>query len=396
MFFLCSSYRHINMRNSKRIYLDHAATSIPTLYFATTAHANDSSLHDLSRQSSNTHEDCSKIILELFGASGSTATIIHTSGGTESDNMIIRCNWDFIVSTRIEHRAVYESIITSGIEAVFIDVHKTEMIDVCQLQTCLSSRRDKRGLVSLMYINNEVGTFNDPVVVGDVIHKEKERRHGTLPSISYHIDAVQAPGHAPLNIVVRCYVDFLTLSAHKFNGPPGIGILYCNSTDDLKFCRLLVGGGQQQSIRPGTVPVGLAVAMEKALEVALDRDIAYIRGLHMTLLSYLLPFVVTGDVLLTGHPKKQSMHILSFCIRGNGKHFVKRMSEYGVVCSGGSACSSASPLSSHVLAEMDEKMREDEFLQGGVRVSFSHTNTISEIQGAGVLFSAELSNLFRT
>ena len=380
------------MDNSKVIYLDHAATSIPTLYFPTTSHANNSGLHDFSRQSSRTLEECSKRILQLLGAGSSTAAIIYTSGGTESDNMIIRCNWDFVVSTRMEHRAVYESVITSGTEAVFIDVDKTGMIDICQLQRCLSSRRDKRGLVSLMYINNEVGTINDPMIVGDVIHEENvQRGHNAVSSVSYHIDAVQAPGHARLDIVDQCCVDFLTLSAHKFNGPPGIGVLYCKGTTDLKSCPLLVGGGQQQSIRPGTVPVTLAVAMKSALERASVRKIAYIRGLHMTLLSYLLPFVVTGDVILTGHPIKRSMHILSFCIRGNGKHLVKRMSEHGVMCSGGSACSSASPLPSHVLAEMGI---QDEFLQGGVRVSFSHTNTITEIRRAGVLFAAELSNLF--
>ena len=197
----------------------------------------------------------------------------------------------------------------------------------------------------------------------------------------FHTDAVQAPGHVSVLDAKLLDVDFMSLGAHKFHGPVGIGILYTREATSLR--PLFYGGHQQGNLRPGTEPVGLAVAMADALEDVVGHAEERIRSLSamtQAVWKALAPFIVAGVVLPTGPPPTAAdrvAHHVSFCVRDVHRDDVLKMSELrGLVASGGSACSAESTLPSNVLVTIGIP---NCFIHGSIRLSFSHTNTQDEV-----------------
>lgn len=199
--------------------------------------------------------------------------------------------------------------------------------------------------------------------------------------IFLHTDAVQAPGHVTNLDVDRLGVDFLTLGAHKFHGPPGVGILYCRQPAQLR--PLFFGGQQQGGVRPGTESVSLACALADALVDAhkfSERRIQELNVLTGMLWNALAPYIVSGLVLPTGPPPgedNRAANHVSFCVRDIDRtEMLRTLESDGVVASGGSACGTDSILPSPVLVALGIPPR---FIHGSVRFSVSHTNTRHEI-----------------
>lgn len=374
------------------VYLDHAASAWPQLYFPdqTACYANPSSDHILGTIAATKLQTYTTDVSTLLGANDDH-TIIFTSGGTESNNTALRSEaWDFIVTTQVEHVAVYNTAhvvaLEQGGEIVILDVDGTGLISLTQLSKVLSDRRSKTGIVSIAYVNGEIGTVQDLETIGSIIVRENEQRRseGLSSLIKFHTDAVQAPGHVRCDIVDRWRIDFLSLSAHKFHGPAGVGVLYCRTTTTQAFQPLLHGGGQQRGHRSGTVPVALIGAMTEALGHA-TRHYQRTQGMDMgkkmdALRRVLIPHIVSGDVILTGHPTQRAPHHMSFCLRQKPRQaLIQLLRAEGVLCSGTSACSGSTPLAPRVLLAIGIP---DSFTGGSVRMSVSHTNSDAEITRA--------------
>ena len=243
--------------------------------------------------------------------------------------------------------------------------------------------------MSIALVNNEIGTvqdiaticrllapFHPPLTSDGVISPDQ--------SVWVHTDAVQAIGHISVD-VTELGVDFLTLSAHKFHGPPGVGLLWCRGEHPPSNRRsMLHGGHQQDGWRPGTEPVALINGMAEAMQFAarpsqLADSLALFAQINAAVWRVLLPFVVTGFVLPTGPgapPQRVSNHI-SFCVRNTERDwFVTKLDEVGISASGGSACNTSLALPSQVLVAIGVP---HEYIRGSVRLTFSHTNTMREV-----------------
>jgi cysteine desulfurase len=241
-------------------------------------------------------------------------------------------------------------------------------------------------LVSLAYVNNETGNLVDLAAVGGVVQAANARRNAQS-RVYLHTDAVQAPGHVPLNMGpsgALSAVDFVSLSAHKFHGPSGVGMLICRTTDPLRL-PLMFGGSQQGGLRPGTEPVGPILAMAAAFQefndpTKLGQRVKLMHSLTDAVWSALLPFIVSGTILPTGSrdPQERACHHVSFCVRGAHRNNVVTSLERdaNVLASGGSACTSESALPSHVLDAMRVPSR---YIQGSIRITLSHLNTLDEV-----------------
>ena len=380
------------------VYADHASTSLPTLFPAscTESWANPSNNHPPGLAARAALEEARDTVARLLNApppppeaaapgnEPAPPQILFTANGTEGDNLVLQGHpWDYIVTTATEHTAVYFTAqflaARRGVEVVYLAVDGTGGIRTADVDRALAlhHRPGRVGLVSLMYVNNETGTMHDLPAIAAMV-----RRRG--PGIWFHSDAVQAPGHVPHLDVRVLGVDFLTVSAHKFHGPGGVGFLYQRDPRLLRPCQF--GGHQQGGLRPGTEPVGLVRGMVAALADALapatigDR-LAGLRRMTDALWDALARFIVAGIVLPTGAVRGgplRAPHHVSFCVRGHHRRtLLKRLEDLGVAASGGSACSTGSALPSHVLAAMDVPT---EYIQGSLRFTFSHTNTPEEVQ----------------
>ena len=240
-----------------------------------------------------------------------------------------------------------------------------------------------------MHVNNETGTIHDIATISRELKRIEHQRlckdceevDGVGAHVFIHTDAVQAPGHVPLDLA-HLGVDFLTLGAHKFHGPVGVGLLFCR--DPAVLQPLFFGGHQQGGIRPGTEPVALIGAMADALQDAVsNRPTREPRLREMTakIWETLTPFIVLGLVLPTGAPMqsgRRAPHHVSFCVRGAKRSvLLDRLEAEGILVSGGSACSAGSTLPSHVLSALDVPIQ---YIHGSVRISLSHTNSMEEVE----------------
>lgn len=287
-----------------------------------------------------------------------------------------------------EHTAVFftAQILATrrGVDVVYLPVDGCGRVRARDVTAAVEARDgpQKRGLVSLMYVSNETGLVHNLPAIAAALRTTRAGREGR---VLFHTDAVQAPGHVRTLDVQALGVDFLSVSAHKFHGPMGIGFLY--QRDPTVLRPLWFGGHQQGGLRPGTEMVTLARALADALEDAVvDEARQAARWQALTRMSDALwralgPFVVSGLVLPTGPPAgsaDRAPHHVSFCVRGRHRQEITaRLEAAGVLASGGSACSSGSSLPSHVLAAMAVP---PEYIHGSVRFTFSHTNDPAEVE----------------
>jgi cysteine desulfurase len=362
-----------------RVYLDNAATTpvddevleqmIPVMR---TLYGNPSSIHAHGREVRTAVEESRKTVARLLGATPSE--IFFTSGGTEADNMAIRCSIEDlgvkeIISSPIEHHAVLHTLEElekkAKIKLHFVRLFPDGHVDLEHLEELLASRTEKT-LVSLMHANNELGNLLPMDKVAGLC-----RKYAAL----FHCDTVQTVGHYPVNLQ-EIPVDFIACAAHKFNGPKGTGFIYVNREN--KISPLLTGGAQERNMRGGTENVYGIVGLAKALEISC-REMAvkseYIRALKMYMIDRLEKEI--PGVRFNGDAKGNSLYTVlnvSFPPSRFSEMMLFKLDIEGISASGGSACSSGSDAGSHVLSCLGvEKGRAN------VRFSFSKYNTREEI-----------------
>ncbi len=363
----------------KKVYLDNAATTQldPKVVDEMTSvlvnsFGNPSSTHFFGRDSKTIIELSRKFIAQSFNVKPSE--IFFTSGGTESNNMIIKSCIKFgverIITTKIEHKAVLNPIINlcsnSKIELEYLNVDSDGYPDLNRLKSLLS--KQQKTLVSLMHINNEIGTMIDLDEIGNICNN---------PNTLFHSDTVQTIGHFPLDLS-SINIDFLTCSAHKFHGPKGVGFVYINEKN--KAFPLIEGGEQERGMRGGTESThniyGLKVALEEAYKNLYD-DQEKVKSLKDSFSKEI--FKSIDNVKVNGSFKKSSYTILNlrFPISIDKKDLISfKLELAGIACSSGSACQSGSSEPSHVLSEI---LSEDEMKKISIRFSFSKFNTKDEI-----------------
>jgi cysteine desulfurase len=363
----------------KKVYLDNASTTQlrPEVVQEMTKilsedYGNPSSTHSLGRNAKNILELSRKAVAKCLNASAQE--IIFTSCGTEANNWILRSavkdlKIKRIITSKIEHHAVLYTVQALqseyGIQVDYVAVKSNGEIDITDLVDLLS--QEAKTLVSLMYVNNEIGTILDVDKVGRICEQ-----HNAL----FHSDMVQAVGKTEIDLQALA-IDFMVASAHKFHGPKGVGFAYVRKNSGLQ--PLFYGGEQEKGLRPGTEAVHQIAGMAKALEVSyvyLEAERNHILDLKNYLINQLeieFPaFEINGkqdgfytilNVLLPFSEDKTAMILFHLDMKG-------------IAVSRGSACQSGSIKPSHVLVEM---LPKDALKKPSLRISFSHFNTKEDV-----------------
>lgn len=357
----------------KSIYLDNAATTpmLPEVVEVMRQSmqenfGNPSSTHQFGRKAKASIERVRKEIAKELNVSSSE--IIFTAGGTEADNLIIKnavenLGVKTIITSKIEHHAVLHSIEflveKYGVELVYVDVDESGEVVLEDLEGKLSIL-DTKVLVSLMWVNNEVGNLLPLKKVSDIC-----KRYNAL----FHSDTVQGIGHYKLDLKATP-VDFITASAHKFHGPKGVGFAYFGKGFGIQ--PMIHGGNQEKGARSSTENVHAILGMGKAFEVAYENlkvDTDYIKGVKKYLLDELR--TISSDIQFNGMSSdldKSTYTVLSVRFPVEDKMMLFNMDLQGIAVSGGSACQSGSSKGSHVLSAF---LNEQEAKKTSVRFSFS-------------------------
>lgn len=362
----------------KMIYLDHAATTnvdndvleIMLPYFSE-KFGNPSSLHSFGRETAKAVLQARDNMALLLNCKSSE--IYFTSGGTESDNWAIKgifyANKDkgnHIITTKIEHKAILNSchrIEKDGAKVTYLDVDKYGTVDLEQLENFIT---DKTILVSIMTANNEVGTIQPINKIGEICKKH---------NVYFHTDAVQAIGAVDIDIK-RDNIDLLSLSAHKFYGPKGVGLLYIKN--GIKCDRYQSGGSQERGMRAGTTNVPLIVGMSAALEKAvrnLEENNKKLSKLRDNLINRIEKEV--PNAYLNGHRTNRLANNANFSFEFiEGEGLLLMLDMQGIAVSSGSACTSGSLEPSHVLDAMGVSA---ELAQSATRFTFGKENKEEDI-----------------
>lgn len=362
-----------------RIYADNAATTKMSKKaldaFVNTAQkytGNPSSLHTSGQLAKEELERAREKVATLIGAAASE--IYFTSGGSEADNQaIMSCairgeakGKKHIVSTAFEHHAVLhvlKKLEKNGFEITLVDVNKNGIVDPCDVEKAI---REDTCLVTVMFANNEVGTIQPIAEIGKIC-----REKGVL----FHTDAVQAAGHLALD-VESMNIDLLSISAHKFNGPRGIGALYARKGVILK--NLIEGGAQEKGKRAGTENLAAIVSMAEALEESIgnmEKDTEKLLQLRNVLVSGLSKI---PHSTLNGDEKVRLASNVNFCFEGiEGESLLLLLDDKGIEASSGSACTSGSLDPSHVLLALG---LPKDVAHGSLRITLSPENTLEEAE----------------
>ena len=367
------------------IYMDHAATTpmdsevlSAMLPYFSDIFANPSSIYALAQESRKVVDDSRQKIASLLGARRSE--IMFTSGGTESDNAALRgvasalqSTGKHIITSQIEHHAVLHTcyqLEQLGYEISYLPVDQNGIINPTSV---INAIREDTILVSIMMANNEIGTIQ-PIEQICCLVKDEAKRRGT--NIIFHTDAVQAAGFLDFN-VKKLGVDLLSLSAHKFYGPKGVGALYIRR--GTPFETQLSGGGQERGRRSGTENVAAIVGMAKALEISIENREQ--TNLHcIKLRDKLIKDVMSNvkEVNLNGDDTLRLPNNVNFSFSGvEGEPLLLGLDFAGICVSSGSACSSGSLEPSHVLTSLG---LTDEQAQGSLRITLGRENTVEEVE----------------
>ena len=362
-----------------QIYLDNAATTKMSktaisvmLPYMDTVYGNPSSLHSAGQAAAEALADARERIAKCLGCTANEITF--TSGGSEADNQAIlsaakigaRKGKKHIVSTAFEHHAVLhtlEKLKNEGFEITLLDVHENGLILPEQVEQAI---REDTCLVTVMYVNNEIGTIQPIKEIGEIC-----RAKGVI----FHTDAVQAAGHLHINVQEQ-NIDMLSLSAHKFHGPKGIGALYVRK--GIPLTSLIEGGAQERGKRAGTENIPAIMGMAAALEEAcdhIDENAVKIAALRDKLIMGL---VEIPHSVLNGDGSQRLPGNVNFCFEGiEGESLLLLLDDKGICASSGSACTSGSLDPSHVLLAIG---RVHDIAHGSLRLSLSEENTEEEIE----------------
>ena len=362
----------------KLIYMDHAATT-PTrpevveamLPYFHERFGNPSSLYSIARESKKVVESARETIARGLGAD--PMEIFFTSGGTESDNWALkgvahanRKKGDHIITSAIEHHAVLhtaEYLEKQGFRVTYVPVDPYGLVDPGVIEDSIT---DKTVLISIMTANNEIGTIEPIREIGSIANN-----HG----IPFHTDAVQAAGHIPLS-VKDDEITLLSLSAHKFYGPKGIGVLYIKK--GTRIDPLLHGGGQERNRRAGTENLAGIVGLATALDIAvrtMNEEGDRLRNLRDRLISGIESAV--PHTRLNGHPTKRLPGNVNMSVEFiEGESMLLLLDGHGICASTGSACTSGSLEPSHVLMAIG---LPHELAHGSLRLTLGEANTQEEV-----------------
>jgi cysteine desulfurase len=366
----------------ERIYLDHAATTpihpevLASMVKVMEAEfGNPSSIHHYGREARKILDDTRHELAMSIGTKANN--IIFTSGGTEADNLAIigyaennRSKGRHIISTQIEHHAVLhscEELEKRGFEVTYLPVDETGLVSMQELEQEL---RDDTILVSIMYGNNEVGAIQPIREIGELLSGHQA---------VFHTDAVQAYGIEKMN-VDELQVDLLSVSAHKINGPKGIGFLYIR--DGVKLARQLYGGEQERKRRAGTENVAAIAGFRKAVELSVN-ELESKRTAYEEFRNVFIDKLETSGISfqLNGLLENSLPHILNLSFPGtNVEAMLVNLDLAGIASSSGSACTAGSIDPSHVLVAMFGK--ESERLTNSIRFSFGLNNTREQVEKA--------------
>lgn len=364
---------------AKTVYVDNAATTAMSdtaiaamLPYLKEIYGNPSSLHTVGQIAKEELGKARQIVADCLGAT--PREIYFTSGGSEADNQAIRTaavngaskGKKHIVSTAFEHHAVLHTLKKlekEGFEVTYLDVHSNGLITAQQVEDAI---RPDTALVTVMYANNEVGTIQPISEIGAICRKK---------GVIFHTDAVQAVGHIPVD-VERDNIDMLSLSAHKFHGPKGVGALYCRKNVVLR--NLIEGGAQERNKRAGTENLAGICAMAAALKEAcanLESNMAKEKALRDRLIEGLS---VIEHSKLNGDKEHRLPGNVNMCFEGiEGESLLLLLDAKGICASSGSACTSGSLDPSHVLLALG---LPHEVAHGSLRLSLSENNTEEEIE----------------
>ena len=361
-----------------RIYADNAATTkisqtaMKAMISAMeNSYGNPSSIHQIVMAANDALQTAREQIARCLGCM--PKEIFFTSGGTESDNQAImsaamlgaKQNKRHIISTAFEHHAVLHTLRRlkeQGFEIQLLDVGAEGNITAAQVEEAI---RPDTCLVTVMFANNEIGSVLPIAEIGEVC-----RAHGVL----FHTDAVQAAGHIPVN-VKKQNIDMLSLSAHKFHGPRGIGALYVKR--GIELTSLMEGGGQERGKRPGTENLPAIMGMAAALKeecTLMEQNEAKVTAMRDRLIQGLsqIPYSI-----LNGSREKRLPGNVNFCFEGvSGESLLLLLDSRGICASSGSACASGALDPSHVLLSLG---LAPEIAQGSLRISLDISNTEEEI-----------------
>lgn len=337
----------------------------------TEVYGNPSSLHSAGQKAAEAMQKAREDIAQVLGAD--FREIYFTSGGTEADNQAIYSAAAFgekkgkkhIISSAIEHHAVLHTLQRlekEGFEITLLDVGEDGIVRPEDVRQAI---REDTALVTIMYANNEIGTLQ-PISEIAAICREKK--------VIFHTDAIQAVGHVPINVREQ-NIDMLSLSAHKFHGPRGIGVLYVRK--GVPLFNLIEGGAQERGRRPGTenLPAiaGMAAALKEAVShmAAAEEKVSSLRDILIEGLSKIPHARLNGDV------KRRLPGNVNFCFEGiEGESLLLLLDNKGVAASSGSACTSGSLDPSHVLLALG---LPHEVAHGSLRLSLSEENTKEEM-----------------
>ena len=360
------------------IYLDHAATTAldqrvleAMIPYLTTEYGNASSIYTLGRHAMQAIDVAREEVAQILNCR--PTEIIFTGGGSESDNLALKGlafaaqkRGNHLITTLIEHHAVLHTcqyLERFGFQTTYLPVDGYGRVDPDEVARALTERTI---LVSVMYANNEVGTIEPIAEIGRICRARK---------IPFHVDAVQAGGALPLD-VAALNVDLMSLSAHKFYGPKGVGMLYVRQ--GVRLLPQLQGGSQERGKRAGTENVAGIVGAATALRLAYE-DLSTVQPRIQSLRDRLIAGVLKmPGSELTGHPSERLPNNASFVFEGlEGESILLHLDLLGIAASTGSACTSGSVDPSHVLLAMGfsaEKAR------GSLRLTLGKENTAEDIE----------------
>ena len=360
------------------IYVDNAATTKTSrtaidamLPYFDKIYGNPSSLHSVGQAAADALRKAREEAAEMLGCEPSEITF--TSGGSEADNQALvsaaaigaRKGKKHIISTAFEHHAVLHTLKKlekEGFEVTLLDVHENGMVSARQVADAI---REDTCLVTVMYANNEIGSIQPIAEIGAVCREK---------GVIFHTDAVQAVGHIHINVKEE-NIDMLSLSAHKFHGPKGVGLLYARR--GIRLTNIIEGGAQERGKRAGTENIPGIVGMVAALKEAnanIDANAAKVTALRDRLIAGLGKIPHSA---LNGDRTRRLPGNVSFCFEGiEGESLLLLLDAKGICASSGSACTSGSLDPSHVLLAIG---RPHEVAHGSLRLTLSEENTQEEV-----------------
>ena len=362
----------------RKVYLDNAATTALSpavleqmMPYLTTIYGNPSSPHSFGQEARKGVEHARDQVAKALNAL--PEEIIFTGCGTESDNTVLfgvaeryAKKGNHIITTNVEHHAILhtcEALEKRGVKVTYLPVDENGMVTAEQVEKAIT---DQTILVSIMFANNEVGTIMPVAEIGKVC-----REHGVL----FHTDAVQAVGHVPVDVKAM-NIDMLSLSAHKFHGPKGVGALYVKK--GIRLPAYVMGGAQERNRRAGTENVAGIVGLGAAIEIAvqqLPESAARMAKLRDKLIAGIAERI--PEVKLNGHPTLRLPNNVNYSIKYiEGESILLMLDMNGIAASSGSACTSGSLDPSHVLLALG---LTHEVAHGSVRLTLSDETTDEDI-----------------